>query len=232
MIKSFCFLALVSFTCIELSAQELEAIWVPYEDFLVQENDPGPAPIWPNGQLRAEHKSQGDSVVRIQYYDDGTVQCECRVEKENTLDTVATVDADTFEELYHIISNSWYVPKGYCRLYHQNGIVSSRGFVDHFARVGKWLHYSELGKRTKLETYDSRGYLSGPYLEYYPEGHVKVEGNYANYSVIAESPGNMKHVYRRKEYVEYRKGLWRFYAPGAGGVFQKHIIYPDTLITK
>ena len=87
-------------------------------------------------------------------------------------------------------------PHGYWIERYRNGNLKEQGNYYCNTRVGTWIYYYENGQIAKLESlhkpYDSiirtlggkKGFVKeynlreGPYLEYYPNGQLKIEGHY------------------------------------------------------
>jgi antitoxin component YwqK of YwqJK toxin-antitoxin module len=111
--------------------------------------------------------------------------------------------------------------------YYTNGQIKTEGFYESNQAVGTWRHYYSNGQLAKTYAFvkvetDSvtANCRKGPYEEYYPNGRVKITGNYTVtfdsigiYQSIYDSTGNVIHYETCRYPVSRHSGTWLYYKP-------------------
>jgi len=76
---------------------------------------------------------------------------------------------------------------GYWTKYYKSGEINEIGKIVCNKKIGEWLYFYKSGQIKKFEKYEkvdiidsnpNVGYLNGSYLEYHPNGKIKVSGSY------------------------------------------------------
>ncbi len=98
---------------------------------------------------------------------------------------------------------------GYWKSYYPTGKIKEIGKIVCNKKFGEWIYFYESGSIEKFENYDELdiiysnpnvAYLNGSYLEYHPNGNIKVSGTY---KIIEEN--SVVYIFNPETYQEETK---------------------------
>lgn len=109
--------------------------------------------------------------------------------------------------------------------YYTNGQIKTEGFYESNQAVGTWRHFysnGQLAKTYTIEKVDMDSVTAhckkGPYEEYYPNGQMKMSGNFTitsdsigNFRPVYDSMGNVTHYITCRMPTSRPSGIWLYY---------------------
>ena len=139
--------------------------------------------------------------------------CQGRL-NNNKVDGLKTCYYDN-GSLYKIVEYIDHYENGWYQEFYTNGNLKEAGRKAKDDEIGNWKYWNEEGILIK-ECHFDEGSLKGPYLEYHPNGVVKLSGHYVHISgkveVMAENEnGDLELEMRDADDIPVKNGDWQHF---------------------